>query len=329
MTLEVFPLWMLFKDFEVPLGSIVMWPVHNNIPSGWRICDGSSLSRTTYKELWAQIQQHYTSVDDGSNFNIPNLTNTFIKGTSPEYDQSSKSYTWAGRDQPGTIEAEEFNHSLVTPVVTPTISLSSYSTQVSYQITTTGTELHNHDDAVPVQYRYTTEDNTNPNVAGHDLGLPADKGSGTKHLPGPGVGYFPRTGGDVGKPDPYGTFFSPVGNIQMGSTSAQQKAVDAFGSIKRWFHKHPTTHTHNSGYAQNGIDTNQGTTLDQGLNGGGQMAEGTDSVGAHTHDVEYTLNRTHNHSISGQQGNILMSGFDSKIEPKHMPIVYIIYTGVN
>ena len=57
MTLEVFPLWMLFKDFEVPLGSIVMWPVHNNIPSGWRICDGSSLSRTTYKELWAQIQR--------------------------------------------------------------------------------------------------------------------------------------------------------------------------------------------------------------------------------------------------------------------------------
>ena len=59
------------------------------------------------------------------------------------------------------------------------------------------------------------------------------------------------------------------------------------------------------------------------------MAEGTDSVGNHTHDIEYTLNRTHNHSISGQQGNILMSGFDSKIEPKHMPIVYIIYTGVN
>ena len=29
------------------------------------------------------------------------------------------------------------------------------------------------------------------------------------------------------------------------------------------------------------------------------MAEGTDSVGNHTHDIEYTLNRTHNHSISG------------------------------
>ena len=66
------------------------------------------------------------------------LTNTFLKGTSPNYDQSSKSYTWAGRDVPGTPEAEEFNHSLVTPAITPTISLSSYSTQVSYQITTTG-----------------------------------------------------------------------------------------------------------------------------------------------------------------------------------------------
>ena len=92
----------------------------------------------------------------------------------------------------------------------------------------------------------------------------------------------------------------------------------------------PTTNTNNSGFARDGIDTqNHGTTLAQGLSGGGQMAQGTGSVGAHTHSVTYTLNRTHNHSINGQQGDIQMSGFDSKIEPKHMPIVYIIYTGVN
>ena len=326
MTLEVFPLWMLFKDFEVPLGSIVMWPVHNNIPSGWRICDGSSLSRTTYNELWAQIQLTYTSGDDGSTFNIPNLTNTFIKGTSPAYDQSSKSYTWAGRDVPGTPEAEEFNHSLVTPVVTPTISLSSYSTQVSYQITTNNTESHSHGDAVPEEYRYTTEDNADENIAGHDLGrVPWDRGSGTKHLPGPAVGY--QGSGDPAGGAPgfrqYGSFFMPNGAVDSNAS------IHPFGYIKRWYHNHPTTNTNNSGFARDGIDTqNHGTTLVQG-GGAGQMAQGTGSVGAHTHDVEYTLDRTHNHSISSQQGNIQMSGFGSKIEPKHMPIVYIIYTGVN
>lgn len=320
MTLEVFPLWMLFKDFEVPLGSIVMWPVHNNIPSGWRICDGSSLSRTTYNELWAQIQLHYTSGgDDGSTFNIPNLTNTFIKGTSPEYDQSSKSYTWAGRDEPGATEAEEFNHSLVTPEVTPSISLSSYSSQVSYEIRTMSNDFHSHDDAVPHYYRYTTEDNANENIVGHDLGQGLN--SGTKHLPGASVSYN-GTGDSVGQ-RPYGSFFMPNGSVDPNAST------DHFGSIKRWFHYHPTTNTYNSGFSRDGIDTNQGTTLVNGLNGGGQMAEGTGSVGNHTHDVTYTLNRTHNHSISGQQGNIQMSGFDSKIEPKHMPIVYIIYTGVH
>ncbi len=325
MTLEVFPLWMLFKDFEVPLGSIVMWPVHNNIPSGWRICDGISLSRTTYNELWAQIQLTYTSNDDGSTFNIPNLTNTFIKGTSPVYDQSSKSYTWGSRDLPGTTEAEEFNHSLVTPEVTPTISLSSYSTQVSYQITTTGTESHIHDDAVPEEYRYTTEDNADANIAGHDLGrVPWDRGSGTKHLPGPSVGYQGSGDPGSGVQRPYGSFFMPGGSVDSNAS------IHPFGSIKRWFHNHPTTNTNNSGFARDGIDTqNHGTTLVQGLSGGDQMAQGTGSVGAHTHSVTYTLNRTHNHSIGGQQGNIQMSGFDSKIEPKHMPIVYIIYTGVN
>ena len=63
MTLEVFPLWMLYKEFEVPLGSIVMWPIADpsKLPSGWMICDGRSLSRTTYKELWNQVR-FYTSV---------------------------------------------------------------------------------------------------------------------------------------------------------------------------------------------------------------------------------------------------------------------------
>ena len=325
MTLEVFPLWMLFKDFEVPLGSIVMWPVHNNIPSGWRICDGSSLSRTTYKELWAQIQRHYTSgSDDGSTFNIPNLTNTFIKGTSPAYDQSSKSYTWTGRDVPGTPEAEEFNHSLVTPVVTPTISLSQYSSQVSYQIKTTSMETHVHDDAVYPEYRYTTEDDADDDIAGHDLGrVPWDRGSGTKHLPGPDEGHSSGPVDSVGQ-RPYGSYFMPNGAVDPNAT------VHPFKEIKRWFHTHEPK-IRNSGFARDGIDTTgkYGTTLEQGLSGGGQMAQGTGSVGAHTHDVTYTLSRTHNHSISGQQGDIQMSGFDSKIEPKHMPIVYIIYTGVN
>ena len=136
MTLEVFPLWMLYKEFQVPLGSIVMWPIAdpNKLPTGWMICDGRSLSRTTYKELWNQVRLTYTSVDDGSNFNIPNLSNTFLKGTSPNYDTSTDTYSWSSNDLPGTTETEGFNHSLVSPAITPNIQLSSYSSQVSYQV---------------------------------------------------------------------------------------------------------------------------------------------------------------------------------------------------
>ena len=142
-------------------------------------------------------------------------------------------------------------------------------------------------------------------------------------MPGPSIGYQGQ-GDPAGVARQYGSFFMPNGAVDPNAS------INPFGSIKRWFHNHPTTNTDFSGFARDGIDTqNHGTTLVNGLSGGGQMAQGTGSVGNHTHDVEYTLDRTHNHSISGQQGDIQMSGFDSKIEPKHMPIVYIIYTGVN
>ena len=137
-------------------------------------------------------------------------------------------------------------------------------------------------------------------------------GSGTKHLPGPASRRFSSdSGGYVGTPDPYGTFFRQMEMFRINFSAMSHSCL---WIVKRWFHNHAPSKIHITlDSAQEGIDTGvQGTTL-VNESGGGQMAPGTGSVGAHTHNVQYTLNRTHNHSISGQQtGNIQMSGFDSK-----------------
>ncbi len=47
--------------------------------AGWALCDGRSLSRTTYPELFAKISTLYGSVDS-THFNIPDMRDRFIIG---------------------------------------------------------------------------------------------------------------------------------------------------------------------------------------------------------------------------------------------------------
>jgi phage-related tail fiber protein len=48
-------------------------------PEGWLECDGASLSRETYADLFARIGVIYGS-DDADNFNIPDLRGEFVRG---------------------------------------------------------------------------------------------------------------------------------------------------------------------------------------------------------------------------------------------------------
>lgn len=50
-------------------------------PEGWLICDGSALSRTTYASLFAVIGTSYGEGDGSTTFNIPNLVDYVIRGT--------------------------------------------------------------------------------------------------------------------------------------------------------------------------------------------------------------------------------------------------------
>lgn len=63
----------------VPTG-VVQAYAGSSAPSGWLICDGSAVSRTTYANLFALIQSTYGSGDGTTTFNLPNLQASFIRG---------------------------------------------------------------------------------------------------------------------------------------------------------------------------------------------------------------------------------------------------------
>ena len=55
-----------------PTGMIIMFG-GGNIPTGWLVCDGTAVSRTTYAGLWAVLGTLWGAGDASSTFNLPDL----------------------------------------------------------------------------------------------------------------------------------------------------------------------------------------------------------------------------------------------------------------
>lgn len=72
----------------VPLGTIVIYAGSiNSIPSQWNLCDGRSLSSSTYSELYTLMGNKYGG--DSSNFNLPDLSGQYILGTNSSVDSNN------------------------------------------------------------------------------------------------------------------------------------------------------------------------------------------------------------------------------------------------
>ena len=65
------------------IGLIMAWGgSSDNIPSGYLLCDGTPISRSTYSELFSAIGVTHGSGDGQNTFNLPNLKDKFIVGAS-------------------------------------------------------------------------------------------------------------------------------------------------------------------------------------------------------------------------------------------------------
>jgi microcystin-dependent protein len=61
---------------SAPTGSIIMF-AGDTAPSGWLLCNGQAVSRSTYLALFTAIGSLYGGGDGSSTFNVPNLESRF------------------------------------------------------------------------------------------------------------------------------------------------------------------------------------------------------------------------------------------------------------
>ena len=70
--------WM--KTSVLPTGSYIQF-AGSQAPAGFLVCNGGAISRTTYSALFAVIGTTYGSGDGSTTFNLPDLTDRFLQGS--------------------------------------------------------------------------------------------------------------------------------------------------------------------------------------------------------------------------------------------------------
>jgi microcystin-dependent protein len=68
-----------YLKIVVPPGSVQAF-AGTNPPSDWLICDGRTVSRTTYSDLFEAIGTSHGSGDGSTTFNLPDLRGVFLRG---------------------------------------------------------------------------------------------------------------------------------------------------------------------------------------------------------------------------------------------------------
>ncbi|MGV2141359.1 phage tail protein [Agrobacterium sp. 16-2014-1-2a] len=64
---------------STPTGSVTIWSA-NSAPTGFLICNGAAISRTTYAALFAIVGTTYGAGNGTTTFNIPDLRGLFVRG---------------------------------------------------------------------------------------------------------------------------------------------------------------------------------------------------------------------------------------------------------
>ena len=66
----------------IPVGSVIAFAGNpSSAPSGYLLCNGAAVSRTTYAALFEAIGTAHGSGDGSTTFNLPNMADKFIQGS--------------------------------------------------------------------------------------------------------------------------------------------------------------------------------------------------------------------------------------------------------
>lgn len=112
------------------VGAIVPY-AGSTVPSGYLLCDGSAVSRTTYARLFSIIGTTYGAGDDSTTFNLPMLSGKVAIGESSGHALG----TYGGSENVTLQESELPSHSHVIPKHGHGNTLSFSTPSLSHSIT--------------------------------------------------------------------------------------------------------------------------------------------------------------------------------------------------
>ena len=101
------PLW---EGADIPVGTINMYAgATTDVPTGWLLCNGAAVSRTTYAQLFAVLDTEYGTGDGSTTFNVPDFvtTNKFPRAATNDAGRG----TTGGESTHILTEAELATHS--------------------------------------------------------------------------------------------------------------------------------------------------------------------------------------------------------------------------
>lgn len=113
------------------IGSIVPF-TGSALPNGYLLCDGSSVSRTTYADLFSVIGTEFGSGDGSTTFNIPDLTGRLAIGQSNEHLFAS-----SGGEETHALETDEIaSHLHSVPAHGHSNDIAFKTPELTHSITT-------------------------------------------------------------------------------------------------------------------------------------------------------------------------------------------------
>lgn len=131
----------------IPRGSVVMWGT-DSPPSGWLVCNGDAVSRTTYAGLFALIGTTFGSGDGSTTFNLPDFSDRFPAGVgAADSDSFADALGQKGGSQNAVVVTHSHGQSL-------SVSSSGAHSHTGVSLSVSGTAAsagsHSHGYTAPV-----------------------------------------------------------------------------------------------------------------------------------------------------------------------------------
>jgi microcystin-dependent protein len=141
---------IVYERVDPPVGSIVAYTVENS-PTGWLVCDGTSVNKETYSKLYEAIGNKFGGLATDLSFNLPNYKGAFLRGIG-----ANNGYTGPSTISSYQGHATQTHNHTATSTVTDGLHRHTQNSHIHTATTVINEEPHTHT-------QYTINDDFNNN----------------------------------------------------------------------------------------------------------------------------------------------------------------------